>query len=296
MIFYASKCHDRLSGREFTPEAHHGHICVSPHYPARIVRPDIDILLDSGAFQDVADDTRLSYADALDRQLAYEYDLTPDHRPVGAIVSYDRLVDEQLGDDGQFKARVDYGTSLDYIEDTINAARYLAGQRDRLRPRKLILSCQGTTTEQYIGCAAKVLEVARPGDIIGIGGFCIISKSKAYEVQFYEVISRLFPMMATAGIDRAHIFGVGILRVLIQAEIEARRYGIKLSYDTSSYEVNAVFGRVFDPIKGQLTGAYTKDQKRRDYWPARLAEFNIRQVAQWWADFDAMMASMEVDG
>lgn len=287
MYYYASKTHNSLNGEEYRPESVHPGLCVNPYYPVKVY-DGARFMIDSGAFQDVGEDTRLSFEDALNRQLEFEKTLTQDGRPAYAIVSYDRLVDEQFNGVAQIKKRVALDKSEPYITETIGASHFLASKRAELRPRKLILSCQGTTTDQYIYCLKEVLKVAQPGDIIGFGGFCIISKSKEYEKQFYEVINKAFPLIAEAGIYQAHIFGVGIMRVLIQAETLAQRYGLALSYDTSSYEVNAIMGRVFDPLNGQITGVFNKNQKKNGYIPASLAYFNIRIIKQFWDSYASM--------
>lgn len=245
-------------------------------------------MIDSGAFQDVGAESRITPEEALRRQLEFERTVTPDGRPAYAIVSYDRLVDEQTSDGKQIKSRVTEEEGADYVRETVEAARFLASRRDQLAPRKLILSCQGTTVPQYMDCVRQVLQVAKSGDIIGLGGFCIISRSKDVEAQFYGVIDQAFPAIASAGISRVHIFGVGIMRVLIRAETLARKYGIECSYDTSSYEVNAVFGRVFDPAAGQLSRVFEKADKGKAYRPAELAHFNIRMVRAFWDGFAEM--------
>lgn len=287
MYYYASKTHNSLNGEEYRPESIHPGLCVNPYYPVRVY-DGARFMIDSGAFQDVGEDTRLSFEDALNRQLEYEKTLTPEGRPAYAIVSYDRLVDEQFNGVAQIKERVPVSKSEPYIRDTIEASKFLASKRAELRPRKLILSCQGTTADQYIYCLNEVLKVAQPGDIIGFGGFCIISKSKEYERQFYDVINRAFPIIAEAGLNQCHIFGVGIMRVLIQAEVLAQRYGLNLSYDTSSYEVNAIMGRIFDPLNGQITGVFNKKQKKNGYIPSRLAYFNIRTIRAFWDNFASL--------
>lgn len=278
MIFYASKNHDVLNGEPFVPEDYAEGLCLNPYYPAHPSRP-VPYLLDSGAFQDVKKEARLTPAAALDRQLAYEKTVG---YPAEAVVSYDRLVDEQCAEGVQFKDRVSEAQGREYVAETIAAAEYLASQRERLAPRHVVLSCQGTTVPQYLDCVRQVLTLSKPGDILGLGGFCIISRGKKYEQQFYEVIRQAFPLIKAAGLTRVHIFGVGILRVLVRAEMMACPYGLELSYDTSSYEVNAVFGRMFDPNAGALTGIYDKSEKYTEYTPASLALFNIRLITEFW--------------
>lgn len=282
MRYYASKTHNSLNGVEYQPELI-AHLCVNPYYPVKVSNNAL-FMIDSGAFQDVGTDSRISFPQALKRQLSFEKKITDNSRPAHAIVSYDRLVDEQHTGTTQIKKRVDFSESQEYIEETIKASEYLAGLRSRLAPRKLILSCQGTTTDQYLFCLSQVLNVAQPGDIIGFGGFCIISKSKEYEKQFYEVIEKAFPLIAGKGIRQVHIFGVGIIKVLVQAEMLANYYGIDCSYDTSSYEVNAVMGRVFNPYTYKITGTFDKSQKKTGYVPAKLALFNVKTVCDFWSN------------
>ena len=295
MFYFASKTHNSLNGVEYRPELIHPALCVNPYYPVT-VHDGAQFMIDSGAFQDVGENTRLSFPHALNRQLAFEKKLTPDHRPAYAIVSYDRLVDEQFNGIAQIKERVPLELSAPYIEETIKASEYLARKRRDLWPRKLILSCQGTTTDQYLDCLNSILQVAQPGDIIGLGGFCIISKSKEYERQFYDVINKAFPIIASHGLKQVHIFGVGIIRVLVQSEMLAQRYNLTCSYDTSSYEVNAVMGRVFDPLNISLTSCFKKDQKKAGYTPASLAYFNIKMINEFWANFSILPVSDIVAG
>lgn len=156
MRYYASKCHDRLNGRQFDIEKDYPYLCLNPMYKATLSVP-CEYILDSGAFQDVKGD-RLTYAQALDRQLDYEKDVG---QQAHAIVSYDRLVDEQKSETGsQFKARVCEDVGEEYVEDTIKASEYLVSQRGRLGNRHLILSCQGTTVEQYLQCLDNIMDIS----------------------------------------------------------------------------------------------------------------------------------------
>ena len=288
MRFYISKCHDRLNGSPYRPEKHGEYLCINPYYKVTVRGKSTKFIIDSGAFQDVGNETRLTFEKALKRQLEFEKTVTKDSRPAEAIVSYDRLVDEQMGESGQFKARVSAEESITYVKETIDAAKFLVSKREELKPRRLILSCQGTTVDQYLDCLREILDIASPEDIIGFGGFCIISKNREYEKQFYEVVYRGFPMIREKGIIRVHIFGVGMFRSLIQAEICAQLNGIVCSYDTSSCEINSVYGKVFDPLNAMLVSVYQKEQKKNGYVPAELAEFNVKSILQFWKHFSQL--------
>jgi len=287
MRFYVSKCHNSLNSVDYTPEKYSDYICINPYYPVKITN-DANFIIDSGAFQDVGKQAkRLEFQDALKRQLDFEKTVTDNHRKAEAIVSYDHLVDEQYDEGrGQFKERVQAKVSRKYVAETIDAAKFLAENREELAPRRLILSCQGTTVNQYLYCVNKILEIADEDDIIGLGGFCIISKSKIYEEQFYNVINKAFPKIEKKGIRRVHIFGVGLFRALIQADICAHVNGLECSYDTSSCEMNSVFGKMFDPQRQVMSKVFSRNQKYEAYLPAKLAEFNISTMLDFWKKFN----------
>lgn len=280
MRFYVSKCHNRLNGYPYAPESVTPYLCLNPYYSVTL-NPEMDVryILDSGAFQDVRSESRLSFREALDRQLLFENKVG---RKAEAIVSYDRLVDEQVNETGQFKKRVDHDTGAEFVEETLKASEFLVSRRSELEDRQLILSCQGTSITQYIGCVESMLEIAQPGDIIGLGGFCILSKNMEYEKEFYEVIMDVFPKIHQRGIDRVHIFGMGTFRALVQADVLARMNDIELSYDTSSPEMNSVYGKVFNPIYWELSGVFSKNHKNSGYIPSDLAILNVKMVVDFW--------------
>ena len=102
MRFYISKCHDRLNGVPYTPEKYGKYLCINPYYRVTVKSEDVKFLIDSGAFQDVGAEKRLNFEEALQRQLEFEQTVTKSKRPAEAIVSYDRLVDEQFGENGNY--------------------------------------------------------------------------------------------------------------------------------------------------------------------------------------------------
>lgn len=286
MRFYVSKCHDTLNGRIYAPETITPYLCLNPYYNTTLKKYcRVNYILDSGAFQDVKTENRLTPENALIRQLNFEKKVG---RKAEAIVSYDRLVDEQIEDGVQFKERVSVSLGKEYVEETIESAKYLCSQRKRLSGRKLVLSCQGATAPQYMECLKAILDIAEPEDIIGFGGFCILSKSTKYETEFYEVVNKGFPLIHENGNNRVHIFGMGVFRVLVQADIYARMNGIECSYDTSSPELNSVFGKSFNPIEGQMAAVFSKIHKMEGYIPADLALFNVKMITDYWEQISMM--------
>ena len=283
MRYYVSKCHNKLNGELYSPELINNNVCVNPYYRVSVSKlVQTNILIDSGAFQDVGNDSRLDFDKALQRQMDFEKALGI---RAEAIVSYDRLVDEQLDQvNGQIKKRVSSKKATDYVEETIEAAQFLSKQRARLEGRRLVLSCQGVTPSQYLRCVDSVLSYATEDDIIGFGGFCILSTSNKIEQDYYKVIEKAIPKIVEAGLSRVHIFGLGMFRPLIQTDIYCRMHGVNASYDTSSPELNATFGRVFNPTGPTLSCVYEKIHKKNGYHPATLAEFNIKMIKMFWEE------------
>jgi len=142
----------------------------------------------------------------------------------------------------------------------------------------------------YLRCMDDILEIASPqqGDVIGMGGFCIIGQQRALASQFFQVLSKALPRLHAVGLDRVHFFGIGYFPVLVRANIMCRQAGIVPSYDTSSYEFNGTMGRVFNPLTASLNDVFSKEDKRQLYHPADLALLNIRLVQNFWDEVDSL--------
>jgi hypothetical protein len=175
--------------------------------------------------------------------------------------------------------------------ETIESADFLSKNRKKLGKRKLILSCQGITVPQYLKCLDSILSLSDKRDIIGFGGFCIVSKSPKYERQYCEVLKQAIPKINETGIKRLHIFGLGLFRALVQTDHFTRKYNIDVSYDTSSPELNATFGRVFFPAVPSLSVVYEKSQKKKGYHPADLAMFNVKMMRIFWEEYSKLPIS-----
>ena len=133
MYYYVSKNHSKLNGRHYTPEKYNHRICLNPKYGVKLAREAsaLDIILDSGAFQDLHDNQRLSFQSALGRQLDFEerVGFTANY-----IVSYDRIVDETPTVQGhREKHRVGRTKAERYVRDTIDAAKFISDNRHEYR-------------------------------------------------------------------------------------------------------------------------------------------------------------------
>ena len=155
------------------------------------------------------------------------------------------------------------------VRVTVDAAAYLAAQREHLGSRQLCLACQGVDGIQYGEAVAGVLEHARPGDWIGLGGWCILGLHKSWIPTFWQAARRCLPMIARAGITRAHIFGVLYPPVLGGLLWLCDQHGLTLSTDSSGPVLQVLWK---DRVKA---GAYHATwEANAEHWVVTLA--NLR--------------------
>lgn len=219
--------------------------CVSPVHGRNIVtRRDPSptavpqgtmVLQDSGAFSD-SWNSRLSCQDALARQLSHAVEFGYIGQ-VEAVCSYDLLIDEKWSVDGtRHKQRWSELEAENAVQITIAAAKYLSEQRSIL-PGVPVLNCQGVTPQQYLRCAAHVIDTMESGDWLGLGGWCVLGifqKVAALQECFRQTINRVMPYAAKRGVRRAHIFGVIYPDALGKLLHIADEYGIAVSTDSMS--------------------------------------------------------------
>jgi hypothetical protein len=192
-------------------------------------------LLDSGAFSDPPQ-RRLTPDSALDRQLAWEARARARWGlpwVAEALVSYDLLIDEVWTGRARHKRRWSVTEADRAVRVTVDAAAYLAGRREQLLPRRVVLAAQGVDWRQYAECAAGVLEHARPGDWFGLGGWCILGSHRTWLPQFWATIRAVLPTIEAAGLTRLHIFGVLWEPALGRLLWLADRHGLAVSTDSS---------------------------------------------------------------
>jgi hypothetical protein len=222
------------------------HFCFDPRDKADLPDRECKVLLDSGAFRDVRKG-RVSFAEALDRQLAWEQ---RNQHVAERLVSYDMLIDEQLIGDRQVKHRWAEADGWEAVRTTIDAAAFLAERRGVLRPRQLVLACQGVTAEQYITCVREVLQIAEPDDCIGLGGWCIVGQRRQFSALFWRVMRVILPLIATKCAD-VHIFGLTSVPIIRQFALECQRLGLRASTDTTRFYFELSRGYVFSPTHGK---------------------------------------------
>ncbi|HET8647334.1 MAG TPA: hypothetical protein VFO85_17690 [Vicinamibacteria bacterium] len=252
---------------------------TAAHRPNRVAgghTVDVYGLLDSGAFTDPPH-KRLTPVAALDRQLTWERrasDLWGFAFQAAGLVSYDLLIDETWVAGERHKRRWDVRSADAAMGITVEAARYLAGERARLAPRTLILSCQGVDAYQYDDCAAEVLQVARPGDWIGLGGWCILGRQRRWMPTFWQTLRRVLPRIAQAGIGHVHIFGVLYQPALGGLTWLADQHGLTVSTDSTAPVLACTWRGEAKLKKAGARHPYWRDNVR--WWIETLA--NLRET------------------
>ena len=231
------------------------HVCIAPvtgrntkRETVVAVNPDKVrcVLLDSGAFSDgielqngrVIKSNRLSFDHALQRQIGHAY---KHHYAalVESIVSYDLLIDETWQDGDRSKIRWSVEAAEYAVNETIEAARYLASQRRRIdqvfgHHVNLVLSAQGVDTAQYVRCAEALVEMMQPDDVFGLGGWCITGLMRHVMLPAAaQMLPPVFAVLAKARVKRVHVFGVTMPRMIGYLLYLSRLHGIALSTDSS---------------------------------------------------------------
>lgn len=205
------------------------------------------VMIDSCAFSErielqaceIVKNERLSFNDALQRQIAHAYEFRYAHL-VESIVSYDLLIDEVWQDGERSKDRWSVEAAEYAVQETIKAAQYLVSQRRRIDRAfghhvRLLLSAQGVEAKQYIRCAQEIVKVMEPDDdIFGLGGWCITGLRRHEMLPAaVAILPDVFEVLGNAGVKRVHVFGVIFPKLLGFLLSLCDLYGIHLSTDSA---------------------------------------------------------------
>jgi len=265
LILYVSKCNDKLNAKELNTEQISDYLCLNPIYKGvTISNPHVKILMDSGAYQDREKNKRLSYDDALKRQLKLEEKI---EITVHRIAAYD---------------------FIDNIEDTIDANKFLVSKRKELEPRQLVLMVQGLTTREYIKCLIETLKIANPEDCIGFGGVAMAGRIGSVKTKLLDAFKIGLPLIYNSNIKNIHIFGVGSFSVLKEIKeiseifklLNINSDKINISCDTSSFELRSTMGSVINLETEKWEKVYSKAEKYKDYHPCDLTQDNVKKGIQ----------------
>lgn len=223
--------------------------CVSPVYGRTedkkrmntVAVPDgVAVIQDSGAFSD-GPTQRLDFSAALARQLAHAERYTYADK-VTYRASYDVLIDEKWIGGVRYKARWTEGDAEDAVRLTVDAARYLTTHRQA--GIHAILSAQGVSAKQYLACAQQIVPLLEPGDIFGLGGFCITGKMPKQMVPvFLEIIDLVIPFLGREQVKQVHIWGVCFAEALGELLRLCDVHGIALSTDSMGPSIRPANGR-----------------------------------------------------
>lgn len=189
----------------------------------------IDLFLDSGAYQRFKDNQRIENAAALELQLHREKQLDT---TAYALASNDRLIDEKEVADRKAKQHWTVEEGWLAVKQTVAAAEYLAAQRQFLDGRICVLGCQGVDAKQYKVCVQEVLNCASSQDWIGLGGWCILGKQQKWMPTFRQTLIEVIPLIAQSPVRHVHIYGVMFEPALGNLLWMCDRYGLTCSTDS----------------------------------------------------------------
>lgn len=244
MIIFISKTSDTLNKKQLKIENLSDYVCLSPNYRSvTIDNQNTKILMDSGAFQDTNRSSRLSFDDALDRQIGFEKKL---NRNIDYIVSYDLI---------------------DCYETTIEANSFF--NKTNLSCRKPVYMTQGKTLDEYIFCLNENLQFIDDYSVCGLGGISRAATTKKLQEKIFASIG----LINKTSINHVHLFGVGSIK-LLRIIREKLNKNVLLSSDSSAYEFQSVMGKVLDDT-GKWVKTYTKGDKYINYHPCDLSIKNI---------------------
>ena len=221
--------------------------CVAPVYGKTVQRktcnrvkvpPETLVLQDSSAFSDSLDQ-RLSVEAALERQIqhaeTYGYAAQVAYR-----ASYDLLIDEKWEGGTRYKARWSEADAEYAIEETVQAAAYIAHHRMGV---KLVLSAQGVSAHQYLRCAERIVPLLASDDVFGLGGWCITGKLPAQMLPvFRETMRLVIPFLGREGVKRVHIWGVCFAKALGELLWLCDEHAITLSTDSAGPSIRPAMG------------------------------------------------------
>jgi hypothetical protein len=242
----------------------HGPCCTSAARMGYPVSRPSEVLLDSGAFSETQE-ARLTFEEALARQFRWEKgarrkfgrDFCVDH-----FVAYDALMPSFLKDGDPEVKRIEGEKRLAMTQA---AAEYFDSRRARIEPRTLVLPIQGYSVDSYVSCCKTVLDAARPGDWLGLGGWCRIGQERLRWRDFRKVVAEVTWRTKRAGLRHIHLFGVLWLSALATFQWYCDEHGLSCSTD-STLPANA-FWRYTQAAPASLAVA-----ERIEWWRARVAD------------------------
>ena len=199
---------------------------------------------DSGAFCDssigIRGDAygksgRLTFQEALMRQEAHAERFGYTDK-IEARASYDLLIDEMWFEDestgllSRKKARWNENDAELAVKETVAAAKFLNEHRNNI---PCIQSAQGVSAKQYLRCVEQLMPYFQDGDVLGLGGWCILGKIPTLVPSFWQTMALVIPFLAGEGVKRVHIWGC-IYRPAIGNLLHlCHEYGLDLSADTA---------------------------------------------------------------
>jgi hypothetical protein len=180
------------------------------------------------------------------------------------------LIDEVWVGTERYKQRWTVKQADHAVAVTVDAASYLALQRQRLKPRRLILSCQGVDAIQYRECVVEILKVATPKDWVGLGGWCLLGRQTKWMPEFFATCYEVLPLIASAGIKHVHIFGVLYFPALGGLLWLCDQYNLTVSTDSTRPILQTTWKSAQNRRRANIQCSYWRDNV--NWWKMTLAQ------------------------
>ncbi|MBA2681123.1 MAG: hypothetical protein H0U76_22335 [Ktedonobacteraceae bacterium] len=243
---FCGTCEDEWSGESVEIG---NFACVSPVYGRTIQTKSVNVIRlspnvkaviqDSGAFCD-GPGQRLSFEAARKRQIIHAEKYLYASK-VAYRFSYDVLIDEKWHHGQRYKQRWTEGEAWEACAVTIQAAGYLSRHRDGI---PCILCAQGVSAAQYLKCVQGILPHLQSGDVLGLGGWCVLGKfPRQIMPAFREMLHQVIPFVGQEGVTRIHIPGCLYAPALGELLYLCDQHGITVSTDSVGPSLRPVFGR-----------------------------------------------------
>jgi hypothetical protein len=187
-----------------------------------------------------------------------------------AIASYDLLIDETWVESSKIKRRWSIEDAWAAVDATVEAAQYISTQRQYLRPRHLVLGCQGVDADQYRVCVERVLECSAAGDWVGLGGWCILGRMSSWVPTYWETLHQVIPLIAQSPVNHIHLYGSMLDESLAPLLWFCDQHGLTCSADSKRPITDITYP---DPIRAGVRCTYWRDNVR--WWQEHL--LNMRK-------------------
>jgi len=263
----------------------HGVVLSPVHLESNFDASNYKVFIDSGGFTDVHAHKRLTYREALDRQIkiAGRLNATPE-----MLAGYD-LISPLCFPSSTRKFKSPENDHA--IETTIKAAEWFDKHRDEMLGASPMFILQGAWPSDFMHCLEHIVPLLEEGDTIGFGSSA--SNNDKIKQRLREITAGTCAKLQGTACNKVHYLGLSPINDLCQFDTYCRQRGIDPSYDTSSYIRRCAFGDISAPPDfNETVDALSKLDKQR-----RWTYFNISvgSVQAFWDHWNFYFDDLSLD-